>query len=767
MRSLLVALALVTGFTPAALAAGLLGSTGPIDRRFNTIGVFCQSTNAAPGTPGEYASVPFVADGPEVTIVIRTHNYYDGLWREPAVDNLTLVTESTWQTYFDGQGGCTGCSAEFDGFFRFDLVPSGEFVYFEQFDAGPAGWSTGDGAYFRPESAPRDLVDFGQPCTPDLSGGSLGIGLNNTTEWTESYRTIDGLTPGESYRFGYWWHAYGELGVAVDGDLQVDVLGTDPWEAAPGPMLDNDEYTRAIAWGDANGDGRDDLYLGYYDNTFANRLFLNDGGGAFTEWATALSVPSLSGAATWGDYDQDGDQDLFTGRLSQPDQLFRNDGALTFTPLAMPADAANPIGAGWADYDGDRDLELLVGDFTGPTDFLFRNDGGDSFFPLTNAAFSTTGAIWGDYDADLDQDLYLTYYDGANVLLRNDGGSFGIPATGPWADPLPTLTAGFFDYDGDLDLDLFVLNEGGDHSLLRNDGGDDFVEVSVGLGNVPFSYAFSAEDFDNDGDVDVLMGVLPAGSRHFRNDGGTFVDIARGPFPLAQHQQAIGLAAYDYDQDGQIDCYLAGAGSANDTLLRNRADNGNHWLQLRLEGSGASNRDALGAQVFVSAGGQLQMREVHGSTNFASQSSRVVHFGLGGASTIDYVQVVWPSGHVQTRTDLAVDQRTHWIESSSTSVDDPRVAPAALSLLPGRPSPLRDRTTLGWSLPRAAEATLRIYDVTGRLVRELVSGRLEAGAQTTVWDARDSNGRRVAAGVYFAQLRAGAEIAHQKLVVLR
>ena len=66
MRSLLVALALSAGLSPAAHAAGLLGSTGPIDRRFNTIGVFCQSTNAAPGTPGEYASVPFVADGPEV-----------------------------------------------------------------------------------------------------------------------------------------------------------------------------------------------------------------------------------------------------------------------------------------------------------------------------------------------------------------------------------------------------------------------------------------------------------------------------------------------------------------------------------------------------------------------------------------------------------------------------------------------------------------------------------------------------------------------------
>jgi uncharacterized repeat protein (TIGR01451 family) len=103
---------------------------------------------------------------------------------------------------------------------------------------------------------------------------------------------------------------------------------------------------------------------------------------------------------------------------------------------------------------------------------------------------------------------------------------------------------------------------------------------------------------------------------------------------------------------------------------------------------------------------------------------------------------------------------------SAVSADDLHLAPSVYSLATGRPNPFRDRVTIRFDLPVAGHADLAVFDVTGRRVRTVIRGRLDAGRYAPIWDGRDEHGSRVAAGVYFVRLRAGDFTATRKSVRL-
>jgi hypothetical protein len=294
----------------------------------------------------------------------------------------------------------------------------------------------------------------------------------------------------------------------------------------------------------------------------------------------------------WADHDGDGDLDLFVGFNGAPNRLYRNDGGV-FTDVATAAGltVARPTrAAAWGDYDGDGDPDLLVG-FTpgeGGVLRLYRNDRG-RFRDVTRAAGlrADSGAVrqsaWADFDGDGDLDLFVAFRDRPNALFENVDGEFTDVATRTGlADPRRTVGAVWFDFDADGDLDLYAGNMDGDaNALFRNDGGT-FTDVAAALG-VQWGGRTPAEaangtvrpcvaDVDNDGDFDLFTANYGANGL-FINRDDRFVD-ASAEWEVAIDSRYDSCAFADHDNDGMVDVFVNGTVTGGvaypDRLFRNR-----------------------------------------------------------------------------------------------------------------------------------------------------------------------------------------------------
>jgi hypothetical protein len=232
------------------------------------------------------------------------------------------------------------------------------------------------------------------------------------------------------------------------------------------------------------------------------------------------------------------------------------------------------------------------------------------------------------------------------------------------------------DTRGSGHLDVFRTNFSDEReTLYRNNGGGEFEDVTrnAGMGNntryVGWGCGFF--DFDNDGWKDLLLvngHVFPEverlktslhykeGAVLYRNDGrGGFVDVSSAAGPaIPEPHAARGAAFGDIDNDGAIEIAVNNQNEAP-SLWKQSGKPPGHWILLQLEGV-ASNRSAIGAQVRVIADGHTQMDEVRSGGGYLSQSDLRLHFGLGGATRVERIQVVWPSGRKQNLSDAPVDR---------------------------------------------------------------------------------------------------------------
>ncbi len=595
------------------------------------------------------------------------------------------------------------------------------------------------------------------------------------------------------------------LATAAFGQSFTAITGVDPVLVSGGH--------RSAAWIDADGDGDLDLHvtrggaLGEPDD-----VYWNDGTGVFTrDTANALCQDGLrSVGATWGDFDGDGDEDPFSvSWYGEVNALYTNDGGGDFTRiLAGPAVTTGCFSesASWADYDNDGDLDLFVansGNVTA-TNFLSRNDGGGALTPISKGAIVTDvrtsrHGAWGDWDDDGDVDLYVAHENNeANQLYKNLLVETGTPdfesvaAGDATTDLASSFSASWGDYDNDGDLDLAVANFSNQRDALYvnqlvESGIPTFTKTTNGP-SVTFGWTVGTVwgDFDNDADLDLVMtngySNTPGEVRRnfiFRNEAGTLVRDQTS-VPAVDASWSYGASFGDMDADGDLDLFVANwlDNDAANFLYRNDAEaNGNHWLQVRLVGT-ASNRSGIGARVRATAtvGGSpsTQTREVAGSTGYCSVNL-VQHFGLADATVVD-LEIRWPSGTVQTLTGVPADQRLTVVETPAVGAPETR---GLGSLVPtAHPNPFRDATTFRFALPHAARggapADLEIFDATGRRVRALALGTPRdpgpGGALETTsvaWDGRDSTGRRVPSGVYFYRVDSPEGIVAGKVSRLR
>lgn len=188
-------------------------------------------------------------------------------------------------------------------------------------------------------------------------------------------------------------------------------------------------YSQNSIWSDFNNDGWPDLFVANYG---INSLFRNNGDGTFQKISTGsiATDDDNSFGASAADYNNDGLIDLFVANWNDKNCLYKNLGDFNFQKMIIPGLTSNTYlseGSAWGDYDNDGDKDLFVAN-EGP-DFLYENTGGDSFniisnIPLCTLGTNSNGVAWGDYDGDGFLDIFVANGGNhPNQLYRNTGNS--------------------------------------------------------------------------------------------------------------------------------------------------------------------------------------------------------------------------------------------------------------------------------------------------------------------------------------------------------
>jgi tetratricopeptide (TPR) repeat protein len=421
----------------------------------------------------------------------------------------------------------------------------------------------------------------------------------------------------------------------------------------------------ALAAGDVDGDGTDDLFVSTWSPSLRKsvaHLYRVQGG--FVRDAAErsnISLPQGAAYAIFADYDNDGWLDLFAIGGEGRGHLFRNRGNGTFEETTAKAGVSDVKGARKAllidlDHDGDLDL-LLVGNGLR----VYRNNLDGTFteatasFGLEASGGAARDAVFGDFDGDGRIDLFVTSEHGGSLLHNGGAQRFAASdfATNASSGSGPAAVG---DYNNDGFLDLVVVNaNGGEAALWLNKGNGTFNRDSrsssalQALRSTAGSVA-SFVDYDNDGWLDLVVagGPIVAGKPSpsaflFRNDGtGRFLDrSALIPNPV-RVAGASAIAVSDVDDDGDEDLWLIDAAGAPH-LLRNDLGNSNLAVNVELkalrDGSGKNNALGIGARLELRAGSIYQTRVA---------TDRVTHFGLGPHLKADVLRVEWPNGVPQT-----------------------------------------------------------------------------------------------------------------------
>ncbi|MEO6166162.1 MAG: FG-GAP-like repeat-containing protein [Chitinophagales bacterium] len=517
-----------------------------------------------------------------------------------------------------------------------------------------------------------------------------------------------------------------------------------------GPVVTTGGDSRSVNFVDLNKDGWDDIFITNGPEAGGVSFFYeNNGDGSFTKLAgdDLVTTSAPYDGATMADADNDGDIDVLAVTwFDKKDYFFQNNGDGTFTNLTTSVLSSNngySETASWGDYDNDGWVDTYVsnsgGDFK---NFLFHNNGDGSFTKIASGIVTTDvatsrGVTWADYDNDGDADLYVTNEDSEpNNLYKNDEGVFTKITTGPLvSDNRSTMSASWGDVDNDGDLDVYTANSGNyvtqKNQLYINDGAGSFTEITSGdaVTDNGCSFSSSFADYDNDGDLDLVVSngfcngtitnflYLNNGSGVFERDLNSISDLST---PCS-----YGCAWGDANNDGFQDLVLAtckntSTGSNPDDIFYMNNGNGNHWIKISLTGT-ESNKSAIGARVKIKAtinGNTVwQLREITAQSGYCSQNSLTAHFGLGSATSVDSMIVQFPAGNDTVLLNVAADQQILVTESSVTGVENVKNY-ASISCFP---NPAHDSffILLGNRF-LMDEKTIRLYDVTGNLVSEVV-----------------------------------------------
>ena len=404
---------------------------------------------------------------------------------------------------------------------------------------------------------------------------------------------------------------------------------------------------------DFNNDGLIDIFVmrgGWMRNNGQMRVSLlkNMGNNIFNDVTkeSKLNFPSYpSQNSAWGDYDNDGDLDLYACNESEPDddfdttsfkypsQLFQNNGDETFTDISGKANVKNfgyCKGSSWGDYDNDGDLDLYISNFASENR-LYKNNGNGTF-------------------TDIAKDLKIQH-------------------------PISSFTTWFWDYNNDGWLDIFVAGYGSDvkdvassylgieHNgtsmkLYKNDQSGGFIDITenANLNNIHLTMAANYGDFNNDGWLDIYLGtgypsydVITPNIAYLNNQGNDFIDVTF-ELGLGQLHKGHGISFGDIDRDGdqdiftQIGGFYPGDGFYN--FLYKNHHKENNWISIKLQGSN-SNSQGIGTRIkVITLTKNNTLEEIYSTVSSGGSfgsSTFEQHIGIGSSKEIKEIHINWPA----------------------------------------------------------------------------------------------------------------------------
>ena len=496
------------------------------------------------------------------------------------------------------------------------------------------------------------------------------------------------------------------------------------------------------AWIDYDLDEDWDLYLVNCqgeENNITNTLYENIGNGRFIRTSNTGSEDVGEGmSVSVADYDNDGDPDLFVTNYGDF-KLFRNNGNKTFSDvssIAFPEGIKDSWygGSTWGDYDLDGDLDLYIAgyvdfsrrpqytnlrfpmDFGGLPNTIYRNNGDGTFKDLTSelnvlsdASRKSMQVLFHDFNEDGFPDIFVANDTDANGFYLNQGnGTFKV-FSGP---------SGLSTTDGSMGIEIGDINNDGLSDIVYTNYAAEVNAIAYlidnkssndgKLRNAVFTQNFDSPmihklswpkiswgpglfDLDNDGDLDLFfanghLNSVSGDNRQsnllFENNGnGLYKDISSSSGILEAGQRIHRSAIFsDYDDDGKIDMFITvngqqiedGKGNTvfdpnqgRGILFQNQSKTKNNWIKIRLEGN-QSNRDAFGTAVSLISNKIKQKQFLISGEGYFSSHAKELYFGLGQSNMIDNIQIKWPNGLIQTFKDILPNQTIYFTEGEES-----------------------------------------------------------------------------------------------------
>lgn len=537
-----------------------------------------------------------------------------------------------------------------------------------------------------------------------------------------------------------------------------------------------------ISFYDYNGDGLDDITLASsFDN---NHVFLRNEGGFFVEDDLGISNSGARAKQViWIDYDNDGDADFFSSNDNSKCRLFRNDGDGVYTEVSetsgIPQTISDFFGASWGDYNNDSflDVFLSVRDPNQVTsNFLYKNNGDGTFSDVTEeAGLDLTGflsfcAAFFDYDKDGFQDIYVANdkFFTPNLLYRNNGdGTFESVGEAAGADLyMGAMSTTIDDYNNDGWLDIYVTNfyppedDSGvvGNAFLRNNGDGTFTNIAEETGtrfdSVGWGAVFLDADNDTDHDLYVSGNISDQSnlleSAFYENQGdGTFLIPETVGF-VGDDGSSFSNAIGDVDNDGYPEIIVMNNGFEEIYVWKNETPQDNNWLKVKLEGT-ESNRMGIGSWIRIGVGGQEQYHYTVCGEGFLGQNSAYEFFGLGEATTIDFIEVTWLSGQVDLHENIDANVSLTIVEGQPLSIEEKTIT-NDFNLFP---NPVSSDGIFFLKSKNPIEGDLALYDVTGK---EVLNSSINGSSS-------QFNVQGLSSGFYILKVTTQNNIASLKLII--
>ncbi len=497
---------------------------------------------------------------------------------------------------------------------------------------------------------------------------------------------------------------------------------------------------------DMNGDYRDDI-VGVSSTNI--KVHYQNSNGTFTmtdiPTTAATFLPNWSMAA--GDYNKDGFNDLLYGNGSGVTFMKSNSTGTAFTQFSPPQYVFSQR-SNFVDINNDGHLDGFVCHDIDPNVYYINDgSGGLIYFQSGVTPGSYTlgiipnggnySTLWTDFDNDGDSDVFISKCSGPPCELWRNNKKQGldsytdISATAQInITPIQSWSSSIADFDNDGDMDIMIGASGGTHKLFRNNLDttntveEPFSNITIGSGlevGTATSIEHIAYDFNNDGFVDIMGG----GNKILFNQGNmTFA---------ATNYSGVGIGAVgDFNNDGFLDIQ-------NGSSLKMNSGNTNKWIKINLKGI-QSNSNGIGARVEIYGTFGKQIRDIRSGEGFRYMNSLNAHFGIGSATAITQVVIIWPSGIIDTINNPTVNQSLLVVEGSTLAIEN--FINSSFSLYP---NPTQDVLNIK-VLDELVMKTAQVYDLNGRLIlqSELSTPAINVeslNSGTYILLLRDSNGK--------------------------